>query len=135
MNDLLTALNLAEPASKQDVDAAEAALGFIFPDDFKDFIYSNGAGEGFVGEHYIIFWKISELAHFNSAYQFPIDAPGFIAIATDGGGDAFAFDTRVAPPPIVEVPFIGMSHEDGLRVADSFTHFLQRMRDTPGPLF
>ena len=98
-------------------------------------MYSNGAGEGFVGEHYIILWNVSELAQFNAEYEFPIYAPGFIAFASDGGGEAFAFDTRVAPPAIVEVPFIGMSHEDGRRVADSFTHLLQRMRDTPDSLF
>ena len=35
--------------SRQDIDAAETALGFVLPEDFKAFMLANGAGEGFVG--------------------------------------------------------------------------------------
>ena len=135
MSDLLDELNLANPVTPEELQAAEAALKFSLPDDYQDFMLNNGAGEGFVGKHYIILWKVSELAQFNLEYQFPVYAPDFVAFASSGGGDAFAFDTRMNPPPIVEVPFIGMSHEDGLRVADNFGHLLQRMRETPGSLF
>ena len=119
MSDLLDELNLANPVTPEELQAAEAALKFSLPDDYQD----------------IILWKVSELAQFNLEYQFPVYAPDFVAFASSGGGDAFAFDTRMNPPPIVEVPFIGMSHEDGLRVADNFGHLLQRMRETPGSLF
>ena len=135
MNEFLADLKLAAPVSKQDLDAAEAALGFALPEDFKIFMSAYGAGEGFIGQHYIILWSVSELAQFNSEYEFPIYAPRFVAFASNGGGEAFAFDTRETPPPIVEVPFIGMSHEDGKRVADSFIHLLHRMSDTPESLF
>lgn len=135
MNELLTDLKLAGPTSKQDVDAAEMALGFTLPEDFKAFMSANGAGEGFIGNQYIILWNVSELAQFNSEYEFSVYAPSFVAFASNGGGEAFAFDTRKNPPSIVEVPFIGMSHEDGKHVADNFTHLLQRLHDTPDSLF
>lgn len=119
----------APAASETEVQSAEAALGFSLPPDYRRFLLQQDGGEGFVGEHYLILWRASELAPFNRDYEVPVYAPGFVIFASNGGGEGFAFDTRSVPFPIVQVPFIGMSHESGLTVASNFTELLQRMEE------
>ena len=58
-----------------------------------------------------------------------------IAFGSDGGGEAFAFDTRVNPCPVVMVSFIGMSDEDSILVAPSFQTFLDRLKPDAGSFF
>ncbi|MEO8375757.1 MAG: SMI1/KNR4 family protein [Sphingomonas bacterium] len=128
MNLLFGEFTLSEPADVALIEAAEKEFGFNFPDDYKAFMAQHGGGEGFVGEHYLILWGATELSAFNQEYEFPVYAPALVAFGSDGGGEAFAFDTRASPPPIVMVPFIGMSNDDAIRVADSFDALLTRMQ-------
>lgn len=119
----------APAATEAEVQSAEAALGFTLPTDYRDFLLQQDGGDGFVGEHYLILWKASELAPFNRDYEVALYAPSFVIFASNGGGEGFAFDTRSTAFPIVQVPFIGMSHESGIPVADTFTQLLKRMEE------
>lgn len=112
------------------IEAAEAALGIAFPDDYRLFLARFGGGEGFVGEHYLVLWTPTELAPFNRDYEIAEYAPGLVAIGSDGGGEGFAFDTRSLPHPIVMVPFIGMSLTDAKPVAATLSDFMERMRSS-----
>jgi cell wall assembly regulator SMI1 len=132
---LLERFKTSGPAPQHLVEEAESALGTPLPDDYKEFLRRHDGGEGFIGSHYLILWKSAQLKPFNDGYEFQKYAPALVAFGSDGGGDAFAFDTRTNPYPIVLVPFIGMSHEDAYSVASSFPELLQRMKDTPGSLF
>lgn len=135
LDDLLGDFNVSPSASESDVRSAEIALGSALPVDYTTFLREQDGGEGFIGEHYLILWKATELAPFNAAYEVAKYAPGLIMFGSTGGGEGFAFDTRTTPYAIVQVPFIGMSLKDAYRVADSFNELLQRMRDTDGSLF
>jgi hypothetical protein len=44
----------------------------------------------------------------NAGYGVSKFAPHLLLFGTDGGGEAYAFDTRTEPWNVVEVPFIGM---------------------------
>jgi cell wall assembly regulator SMI1 len=127
--------NALPPALEQDIAAAEAALGRALPADYRSFLLEQDGGEGWVGAHYLSLWRTAELVPFNAEYEVPQWAPGFIIFGSNGGGEGFGFDTRSTPWPVVQVPFIGMSHEDGRWVASGFSEFLRRMRAEPGSLF
>jgi hypothetical protein len=73
----------------------------------SNFERMNG-GDGFVGENYLMVWPVEELIKSNKDYRVAEAAPGLFVFGSSGGGEAFAFDTRVTPPGIVTVPFIVM---------------------------
>ena len=112
----------------------EEVFGKQLPCDYKEFLaYSNG-GEGYFGKHYLILWKTDELGKFNKEYQVLEYAAGLILFGSNGGGEGFAFDTRVVPYKVVLVPFVGMDLQHAIPVADSFVGLLERMIRTDGPL-
>ena len=126
----------AAPAGTADgVIAAEVALGVKLPEDYKAFLRLHDGAEGFVGDHYLVLWRAGELHQFNREYQFPDHAPALIGFGGDGGGEAFAFDTRRVPFPIVIVPLIGMSIDDAIPVANSFSGLFHRMIQPGRSLF
>jgi SMI1 / KNR4 family (SUKH-1) len=126
---------VAEPASELLLQAAEKALNRRLPVDYRAFLLQYNGGEGFIGKHYLILWKAEELAELNKGYEVPKYAPGFLMFGSTGGGDGFAFDTRATPFRVIQMPFVGMSVDDGFFVADSFQRLLERMIETNGPLF
>lgn len=95
-----------------------------FPDDYIEFmLYSNGA-EGFVGESYLAIWRLEEIVPLNDGYMVDKFVPGLILFGSDGGGEAYAFDTRFTPTQYVEIPYIGMSFETKKFLGISFLEFL-----------
>lgn len=122
-------------ATLVEIEAAEAALGASLPEGYRRFLLEHGGGEGWIGEHYLVLWRASELASFNSDYGFPEHAPSLVAFGSNGGGEAFAFDKRSEMQSIVMVPFIGMSEDDALHVAGSLDNLLDRMATDPESLF
>jgi len=135
LGDILHDFNANQGASAASLDAAEAALGFELPYDYREFMRRRNGGEGFFGEHYLILWRGEELAPFNKDYQVTEYAPGLILFGSTGGGDGFAFDTRQEKTTVVQVPFIGLSLRDARHVAGSLTELLERMSVTSGSLF
>jgi hypothetical protein len=120
--------NAAPPSSTMQIEVANEALNFSLPADYIRFMLVHDGGEGFVGEHYLILWKASELKLFNDEYEIAVYARGLVAFGSNGGGEAFAFDTRVGQPTVVIAPFIGMSLDDATPVAPSFSDFLERLK-------
>lgn len=102
----------------------EKFFGHPLPLDYRCFMTEQDGGEGFVGDQYLVLWRASELVEFNCEYETAKYAPGLILFGSDGGGEAFAFDTRYSSVKIVMVPFIGLSLKDTKTVADSFGSFL-----------
>lgn len=103
---------------------AETHFGCAFPTQYRHFMTHHDGGEGFIGGQYLILWRASELVEFNREYEAEKYAPGLLLFGSNGGGEAFAFDTRDNSMRIVMVPFIGMSLKDATPVAESFENFL-----------
>lgn len=115
------------PAAAAQVAAAENQLGKSLPSDFREFLLLTNGGEGMIGENYVMLWSADELSQYNKSYQVSDYAPGLLLFGSDGGGEAYAFDTRTSPSTVVMVPFVGMSLEDAKPVAPTFTAFLKKL--------
>jgi cell wall assembly regulator SMI1 len=114
-----------EPPSVEAVRSVEDRLGCALPSQYKAYMLAHDGGEGFVGEHYLIPWRIGQLVEFNKDYEVAKYAPGLLLFGSNGGGEAFAFDTRTTEKMTIRmVPFIGMSLQDAKVIADSFENFL-----------
>jgi hypothetical protein len=134
MDELLVEFHRSAPCPLAEIDAAEAALKMALPADYRAFLEMSDGGEGFIGVDYLILWRASELQPFNRDYAVPTYAAGLVGFGSNGGGEMFAFDGRFQPPPVVIVPFIGMSHDDAAVVADTFIGLLRRMKRAAGSL-
>jgi hypothetical protein len=124
---LLVKFNGNPPSETTAIRQFETKSGFRLPDDYAQFLQQTNGGEGFVGNAYVILWRAEELLEMNKAYQVTEYAPGLFLFGSDGGGEAFAFDTRSDANPIVTVPFVGMELKLARSVAHSFEAFLEEL--------
>ncbi|HEY5328610.1 MAG TPA: SMI1/KNR4 family protein [Acidobacteriaceae bacterium] len=130
MQRLLAKLNANPGAPAAVITESETSLGLALPAEYIEFLkYSNG-GSGFIGSvEYVIFWKTEELAPLNIAYEVQKYTPGLLIFGSNGGGEAYGFDTRSAACPIVRIPFIVMDWNDARPMGDSFFAFLRRLSE------
>lgn len=120
--------NITAPASEGAIQKFEQLSGFVLPEDYVTFLKKSNGGEGFVGDNaYLILWPVEQLLELNDAYQVPKYAPGLLLFGSDGGGEGFAFDTRLPELPIVSVPFVGMDCSLARPIATSFNGFLEAL--------
>ncbi len=124
---LLAKFNGNPPSDPAAIRQFENELGFRLPDDYERFLQQTNGGEGFIGNVYVILWRVEELLEMNKAYQVAEYAPGLFLFGSDGGGEAFAFDMRSDANPIVAVPFVGMELKLAHSVAQSFEAFLEEL--------
>jgi len=114
------------PASRDAVARCQSNLRFLLPADYVQFLKRMNGGKGFIGKSYLRAWRIEDLIQFNKDYFVDVAAPDLFLFGSSGGGEAFAFDARSSPPPIVAVPFI-VSLEDAIVIAPNFNSFLQHL--------
>lgn len=124
---LLSGFRCNAPASIEAIRQVESALKITLPIEYKDFLLFADGGEGVVGSAYLVLWPIADLIRLNEGYGISEYAPGLLVFGSDGGGEAFAFDTRSHPNRIVMVPFVGMDLSEIILVADDLTSFLERL--------
>jgi hypothetical protein len=122
--EILKTCQLNPGASEGAIRDAATSLGCSLPDDYVQFLRTHDGGEGFIGDNYLILWKVEELSIFNCEYEVEKYAPGLLLFASSGGGAGYGFDKRDAAMPVVSFEFIGMNLNEVDRVANSFTDFL-----------
>jgi hypothetical protein len=86
--------------------------------------------EGFVGNAYLILWRVGELLEMNKAYQVAQYAPGLFLFGSDGGCEAFAFKARSDAKTIVSVPFVGMELRLARPLGSNFKAFLEELSNS-----
>ena len=121
---LLSRFNRNPPVDPDALARFAARSSFALPQAYSRFLGWSDGGEGFVGASYVILWRLEELLPFNADHGVAEFAPGLFLFGSDGGGEAFAFDARLAGRPIVSVPFIPMELAEARRLADDFDGFL-----------
>jgi hypothetical protein len=119
--------NGSNPATAEQIAAVERNLSKSLPHDFQKFLQLTNGGEGMIGENYVMLWSAEELGKYNDSYQVNEYAPGLLLFGSDGGGEGYAFDTRISPPTVVMVPFVGMSLKYAKPVAPTFSAFLKKL--------
>jgi SMI1 / KNR4 family (SUKH-1) len=124
---LLEKFNLEPPVSDEVIRSAETALKLKLPDRYVAFLKAGNGGEGFIGESYAILWDVSEIEALNQSYESGKVAPGLLIFGSDGGDEAFGFDTRSADWLIVQIPFIGMSWDLARPLGSTFDQFLENL--------
>jgi hypothetical protein len=128
MLDFMANLTCRPPATGEIIKACEDALGNRLPDDYRSFLQTANGGEGFVGTNtYVILWGADELVPMNREYEVEDYAPGLLIIGSDGGGEAYGFDTRNPQWPVVQVPFVGMEWSEAIHIASSFRGFIEHL--------
>jgi hypothetical protein len=97
------------------------------PEEYVRYFTGDGPKEGSltVDPGRFQLWPPGEIEHWNRAYQVAEFAPGFLGFGSSGGGELLAFDLEER---VVMSPFIGMSREDALPIANSWSEFVERIK-------
>ncbi len=119
--------NLQSPATKEQIEITQEKMGILLPAEYVDFLLKSNGYEGSIGESYVAIWNIEELITLNDAYEVKEFAPHLILIGSDGGGEAYGFDTRSKEFPIINTQFIGMGMEDEIVLGHSFNEFIETL--------
>jgi cell wall assembly regulator SMI1 len=114
-------------APESTLDTVVSDLTFSVPTDYVDFLRRFDGGEGFIGDNYLVLWRVEELTRFNKELEVQKYAPGLFLFGSDGGGESYGFDTRDGLMAVVQIPYIGMEMRHARAVAATFNEFLQRL--------
>ncbi len=76
-------------------------------------------------DRYFELWPEGDLDQFNNEYEVPVLAPGFLAFATNGGGELYVFDQSGR---VSELPCIGMEPQYASEIAASWSEFEARIK-------
>ncbi len=115
------------PATRQEIDKFESDSHIKLPKDYEHFLERMNGGRGMVGDAFLALWRLEELVQDNREYEVDKWVPGFFIFGSDGGGESFGFDLRSDAKGVVCIPFIGMEWENAVRIAPTFTKFLEVM--------
>ncbi|PJL06555.1 SMI1/KNR4 family protein [Stenotrophomonas maltophilia] len=123
----LTEGQLNSPAAASAVDGLSTRVGLTLPESYIEFFKAHDGGEGFIGDDYIIFWRVEEVVDFNREYEVETYAPGIFLFASNGGGEGYGFDTLDVEMPVVRVPFVGMDRQYAISVARDIPDLFARL--------
>ena len=127
---LLTSLNKQPGASDAAIAEGGRQLNLKLPEEYVEFLKLSNGGEGFIGKNsYVILWGVDELASLNQSYEVQQYAPGFLVFGSNGGGEAYGFDTRTTTLPVVQIPFVGMDWSLAQPLGGSFKDFLETLHE------
>ena len=68
---------LNPPASEIKINEIVSSMGCPLPSDYAQFLLRHDGGEGYIGESYLILWKVEELIPFNREYDVEQHAQAF----------------------------------------------------------
>jgi hypothetical protein len=131
MNRLLDVPHRRSGSADDAIADSEKRLGVKLPAQYVEFLKLTNGYEGLVGKAcYVMLWRVEELDSMNEAYEVQKYAPGLLIFGSDGGGEAYGFDTREPQWPIVQVPFIPMDWNEAQPTGSSFNAFLEQLHET-----
>ena len=131
MQNLLRRLTCRPGATCAAIAETEEQLRAKLPAEYVEFLKLSNGAEGFIGKNaYVMLWGAEELASMNQSYEVQKYAPGLVIFGSDGGGEAYGFDTRHPYWPIVKMPFIGMNWAVAWSIDGTFNEFLKRLHET-----
>jgi hypothetical protein len=130
MRKLIELMETNPPATDEAIKEAEDELGMAFPKEYREFMLESNGVEGRIGQNsYLAIWPDEEIVQANKDYKIDEFTPGLVYFATDSGSMAYAFDKRCEGTPIMETPDDSIHIEEAVKIADTFTGFLQYLYD------
>lgn len=118
--------DLRLPVTMNELDEVQKSLGINLPEQYANFMLLSNGYEGLIGNSYVVIWKIEDLVGLNDGYAVKEFSPHLIIFGSDGGGEAYAFDTT-KEMQIVNAPFIGLGLEDEKVIAKVFNEFIKKV--------
>ncbi len=113
-----------EPPNSTEIDLFLKKIEFKLPLGFIDFFKEANGADISTDENYILLWPITDMIQLNGEYSVNEYAPDFFIFGSDGGTTAFAIEKTTGY--IYEIPFIGMSKEEAIFIAKTFSTFLSK---------
>jgi len=97
------------------------------PQSYSNYVLENGLFEGFFDgdEKYIQMLALEDISSINDEIEIDLLAPGFVAFASDGGGEYYTFDSMER---IFMLPAIGIEPEFAIFIADSFPDLVSKFQ-------
>jgi hypothetical protein len=125
---IVSGLRRHRGATEDVIADTENRLKEKLPTEYVQFVKLSNGGDGCIGGNaYVMLWGVDELPAMNQSYEVEKNAPGLLIFGSNGGGEAYGFDTRTPQRPIVEMPFIGMSWDLARPMGATFRDFLERL--------
>ena len=110
--------------SQQMLKKIAAQLNISWPPGYEEFMLTSNGAEGFIGKQYLQLWKVQDIPDMNKELQSDEFTPGIIMFGSDGGDEAYAFDSTRSPQMIIRMPFIMSDSDEITDMGDSFESFL-----------
>jgi hypothetical protein len=130
LQDSIATWDRETPATPESIEKLVAETWIELPEAYLALLrYSNG-GEGklAIEPGWFQLWSIEEVVSLNKAYEVKENIPGFFGFGSNGGGELLAFDTRGGKPwKIAMIPFVPMTAEEALIIANDFEGFIKAM--------
>ena len=125
IKELIKTIEFNPAVNDEDIANFESESGLKLPKEYKDFMKLTNGGEGPIGDFsYVQFWSLEELINLNEEYKVEELFPDTFIFGSDGGDEAYAFDTNSKPMKIVQFPFISMPEEIEV-IANTFDEFIE----------
>jgi len=112
-------------ATHNAVQAFETSVRRTLPGDYRELLMQCNGGEGFIGDNYLMLWRVEDLNQFNDDYDVESHIDDVLLIGSNGGGEAYGFDMAATPWRVIRVPFVGMAQRLVEHVAPDFSAFLE----------
>ena len=107
---------------------AESRLGIRFPDDYRNFLATEGSMSRFVlpADDFLMINAIAELVDVNEAGDIPKRFPGGVVIGGDGGREMLTYDFRQEPPALVLLDSSAQDWSAAIHQATSLSALLEQ---------
>lgn len=98
------------------------------PNDYLEFCKTYNGGEGFIGEEYVVLYKLNELMQINKDYDVSNLVPDIFIFGSNGDSEALAFDFRKKQVKYVLIPFL-FEYDAIIELGDHLSGFFKRIYD------
>ncbi|NNN34316.1 hypothetical protein HLK59_28920 [Streptomyces sp. S3(2020)] len=111
---------------------AEGHFGVGFPQDYRDFLASEGSMSRFVppADDFLVINPVEELIPVNEAGEFQARFPGGVAIGGDGSREFLTYDFRQDPPSLVLLDISALDWSSAIHQAGSLSALLEQFPET-----
>ena len=98
LHTMMARMELAQPATGDDISALHAAARGRLPEDYLLFLRSSNGAEGYVaGRGYVRLWSARDVIRFNEAYRVSEFLPDVVLFGSDAAAIGYGFDGGIIP--------------------------------------